>query len=68
MRFSVLRCTQRLDKAGAFVPHSPENQISLEQDIIETMARDGLRTIGVAYRDIYPTQTDQRPSTEQVNK
>ncbi|KAF2363503.1 P-type ATPase [Trinorchestia longiramus] len=47
------KCTHRISKDGQRVNHEIEDQIMLEADVICKMADVGLRTIGIAYKDIY---------------
>nr|CDS22742.1 plasma membrane calcium transporting ATPase 2 [Echinococcus granulosus] len=44
------KCKWILDASGEPVPFSPADQERLTQEVIEVMAGDGLRTIGLAYR------------------
>lgn len=44
------RCKWILDASGEPISFSPADQERLTQEVIEAMAGDGLRTIGLAYR------------------
>ncbi|KAA0183478.1 hypothetical protein HAZT_HAZT003965 [Hyalella azteca] len=47
------KCTHRISMEGRRVPHEHRDQVQLETDVISKMAAEGLRTIGIAYRDIH---------------
>ncbi|KAK8747723.1 hypothetical protein OTU49_016556, partial [Cherax quadricarinatus] len=50
----VKRCAYILNKQGEVTRLSMEEQKRLEKDVIDRMASEGLRTIGIAYRDFVP--------------
>lgn len=62
------RCSHRLSIDGGAVPHTNVDQMRLERDVIDRMASDGLRTIGVAFRDIYQRNTKFISSDAQNNE
>ena len=44
------RCKWILNDSGEAIPFSPADQERITQEVIEVMAGDGLRTIGLAYK------------------
>nr|XP_045625379.1 plasma membrane calcium-transporting ATPase 2-like isoform X2 [Procambarus clarkii] len=54
----VKRCTFKLNKQGEVAKITMEEQKQLERDVINRMASEGLRTIGVAYRDFVPFEAN----------
>ncbi|KAL6739365.1 hypothetical protein Aduo_012833 [Ancylostoma duodenale] len=48
------RCSFILGQDGALQPFDASNVAELTKDVIEPMASDGLRTIGLAYKDMVP--------------
>ncbi|XP_042229186.1 plasma membrane calcium-transporting ATPase 3-like isoform X2 [Homarus americanus] len=66
------KCTFILNEKGEVEKLSIEDQKRLERDVINPMASDGLRTIGIAYRDFVPfdanmnqTEISQAPQWEE---
>nr|XP_053646869.1 plasma membrane calcium-transporting ATPase 4-like [Cherax quadricarinatus] len=51
---AFLLCAYILNKQGEVTRLSMEEQKRLEKDVIDRMASEGLRTIGIAYRDFVP--------------
>lgn len=43
-----------LGKAGALEPYTKEDLARMTREVIEPMASDGLRTIGLSYKDFVP--------------
>ncbi|KAM7539761.1 hypothetical protein Aperf_G00000043825 [Anoplocephala perfoliata] len=54
----VRKCKWILDASGEAVPFSAEDQERLTQEVIEAMAGDGLRTIGLAFRRFPATEKE----------
>ena len=50
------RCTTRINREGNVAPYSEGDHFKLVEDTIARMAKEGLRTIGVAYRDVMPKE------------
>uniref|UniRef100_A0A158QHM2 Calcium-transporting ATPase n=1 Tax=Rodentolepis nana TaxID=102285 RepID=A0A158QHM2_RODNA len=55
---SLSRCKWMLDGSGETVPFSPKDQDNLTRDVIEAMAGDGLRTIGIAFKRFPATEKE----------
>ncbi|VDL63676.1 unnamed protein product [Nippostrongylus brasiliensis] len=51
------RCSYILGNEGAIQNFTPSNVAELTKEVIEPMASDGLRTIGLAYKDMVPAGT-----------
>ncbi|RCN30007.1 calcium-translocating P-type ATPase, PMCA-type [Ancylostoma caninum] len=51
------RCSFILGQDGALQPFAASQVAELTKDVIEPMASDGLRTIGLAYKDMVPAGT-----------
>ena len=45
------KCTFMMDMEGKAIPFSSSDASKLVSTVIEPMATDGLRTIGIAYKD-----------------
>ncbi len=52
------KCSFILGDGGRVEKFSPAAQDRMVRDVIEPMARDGLRTISIAYRDFVPGKAD----------
>ncbi|XP_033114585.1 plasma membrane calcium-transporting ATPase 1-like [Anneissia japonica] len=50
------KCVQILDDEGNPQPFSPDQKNKIQNDVIEPMASDGLRTLSLAYRDFGPKE------------
>lgn len=50
------KCKWILGKDGNLAKFSEKDQLRLIRDVIEPMASDGLRTIGISYKDYRPTK------------
>ncbi|KAK6051382.1 calcium-translocating P-type ATPase, PMCA-type [Cooperia oncophora] len=51
------RCSYMLGNEGKIQDFSPQHVAELVKNVIEPMASDGLRTIGLAYKDMVPEGT-----------
>ncbi|XP_050710022.1 plasma membrane calcium-transporting ATPase 2-like isoform X2 [Eriocheir sinensis] len=54
----VRRCAYVLNEKGEVEKLTEDDQRELENEVIEKLAGDGLRTIGLAYRDFVPFDND----------
>lgn len=52
--FNFSRCSYILGAEGELKPFDTEKQKEMTKNVIEPMASDGLRTIGIAYKDYKP--------------
>ena len=52
------KCSFILGDGGRVEKFSPSSQDRIVKDVIEPMARDGLRTISIAFRDFVPGKAD----------
>uniref|UniRef100_A0A0G4HNE1 P-type Cu(+) transporter n=1 Tax=Chromera velia CCMP2878 TaxID=1169474 RepID=A0A0G4HNE1_9ALVE len=52
----VRLCTQKMSSSGDIRDLNPAEILKIEKDIIEKMAKNGLRTICLAYRDLNPSE------------
>lgn len=64
--FLVCRCKWVLDENGQPRPFSRADSDALIRDVIENMANDGLRTIGIAYKDVHLNSGDEVAANEEV--
>jgi len=66
------KCSFLVGEGGKIEPFTAAHQDRLVQTVIEPMAKDGLRTISIAYRDFVPGKADKNqvhydPSTGEPN-
>ncbi|EDM09756.1 rCG46042, isoform CRA_c [Rattus norvegicus] len=58
------KCDRILNKEGGIVPFKTKDRDNMVRNVIEPMASEGLRTIGIAYRDF----DGEEPSWENENE
>nr|prf Ca pump:ISOTYPE=4 [Rattus norvegicus] len=59
------KCVRILNKEGGIVPFKTKDRDNMVRNVIEPMASEGLRTIGIAYRDF---DGETEPSWENENE
>lgn len=59
------RCSYILGAQGKVIPFNDKQRESMTRNVIEPMASDGLRTLGLAYKDYIPN--DQNIEANEVS-
>ena len=62
------RCSYLLGKEGVIESFGEHQIAEMTRNVIEPMASDGLRTIGIAYKDILPKGTAQNDNEEEYER
>ncbi|GMT22007.1 hypothetical protein PFISCL1PPCAC_13304, partial [Pristionchus fissidentatus] len=63
----LARSTFMLGAGGALEPFTKENLARMTREVIEPMASDGLRTIGLSYKDFVPEGKKQHDNEEEYS-
>ncbi|ULT98020.1 hypothetical protein L3Y34_005685 [Caenorhabditis briggsae] len=63
----LTRCNYIFGKSGKIEPFGPKEAATMTKNVIEPMASDGLRTIGLAFKDLVPTGTKKHDYEEEYD-
>ncbi|KAF1759590.1 hypothetical protein GCK72_016057 [Caenorhabditis remanei] len=63
----LTRCNFIFGKSGKIDPFGPKEAAALTKNVIEPMASDGLRTIGLAFKDLVPSGTKKHEYEEEYD-